>query len=158
MPFVDIDTHHPQKLHFHTSVSIKAKSSSTWVISSSLCEGPIFYIYVESVNLFPSISSKHLSCCDPIIYVCWYIQALPFVFPCVAQCFYLNEYTVESATIIKRLRWLSMLFLQYKPCYKGSARKISTLLIVLWPRTKVRHHQFWFLLCTFISDSLLIAS
>ena len=158
MSFVDIDIHHPQNCNFYTSDRFKIKSSSTWVVTASLCEGPIFYFYVESVNLFPSISSKHLSCCDPTIYVCWYIRSLYFIFPCLAQWFYLNEYTVESSTTVKRLWWLSMLFLQFKPCYKGSAWKISTLLIVLWPRTKVCHHQFWFLLCTFISDSLLIAS
>ena len=91
------------KLHFHISDSIKTKSSSTWVIRASLCEGPIFYFYVESVNLFPSIISKHLSCCDPIIYVCWCIRSLSFIFPCVAQCFYLNEYTVESFNNCKEI-------------------------------------------------------
>ena len=30
------------------------KSSSTWFIPASLCEGPFFYFYVESVYLLPS--------------------------------------------------------------------------------------------------------
>ena len=33
---------------FNTSIAFKIKSSSTWVISTSLCEGPFFYFYVES--------------------------------------------------------------------------------------------------------------
>jgi len=34
---------------------------------ASLCEGPFFYFYVESVNLFSSVFSKHLSCCEIIM-------------------------------------------------------------------------------------------
>ena len=39
----------------------KLKSSSTWLISASLCEWPLFYFYVESVFLSKLyISSKHI--------------------------------------------------------------------------------------------------
>ena len=41
-------------------------------IPASLCEGPIFYFLVESVNLFLSISSKYLSCCVSIIHMMIY--------------------------------------------------------------------------------------
>ena len=65
------------------------------LIPASLCEGPLFNFYVESVNLFPSISSKHLSCCDSIIYMLIF-AIMSFMFPCLAQRFYLNEYNFGS--------------------------------------------------------------
>jgi hypothetical protein len=55
----------------------------------------LFYFYVESVNLFISISSKHLSCCDPTIHMLIY-SIMYFIFFCLAQCFYLNGYIFES--------------------------------------------------------------
>ena len=41
-------------------------------ILDSLCEGPIFYFLVESVNLFPSISASILSCCVSFIHMIIY--------------------------------------------------------------------------------------
>ena len=41
-------------------------------IHASLCEGPIFYFLVESINLFLSISSKYLSCCVSFIHMMIY--------------------------------------------------------------------------------------
>ena len=41
-------------------------------IPTSLCEGPIFYFLVKSVNLFLSILSKHLSYCDAITHMMIY--------------------------------------------------------------------------------------
>ena len=66
------------------------------LIPASLCEGPFFYFYVESVNLFPSISSKHLSCCDPTFLYVDLFNHVSFILPCLAQRFYLNEYNFES--------------------------------------------------------------
>ena len=38
-----------QKYFFNTSIALfKIKSSSTWLLPASLCEGPFFYFYVES--------------------------------------------------------------------------------------------------------------
>jgi hypothetical protein len=52
---------------------------------------------------------------------------------------------------VNRLLWLSMWFLLYKLWYKRLRSKYKyNLFIVLWPRTKVCHHQSWFPLCTFI--------
>ena len=40
---------HLSKYLFNTSIALfKIKSSSTWLIPASLCEGPFFYFYVES--------------------------------------------------------------------------------------------------------------
>jgi hypothetical protein len=55
----------------------------------------LFYFYVESVNLFLCISSKHLSCYDPTIHTLIY-SIMSFMFFCLAQYFYLNEYIFES--------------------------------------------------------------
>ena len=41
-------------------------------IPASLCEGPIFYFLVESVNLFPSTSASILSCCVSFIHMMIY--------------------------------------------------------------------------------------
>ena len=76
-------------------ISKTSKALAHDLIPASLCEGPIFYFHVESVNLFPSISSKHLSCCDSTIYMLIF-SIMSFMFPCVAQSFYLNEYNFES--------------------------------------------------------------
>jgi hypothetical protein len=52
---------------------------------------------------------------------------------------------------VKRLLWLSMWFLLCKLWYKRLRSKYKyNLFIVLWPRTKVFHHQSWFTLCIFI--------
>ena len=40
---------HRSKYFFNTSIALfKIKSSSTWLIPASLCEGPFFYFYVKS--------------------------------------------------------------------------------------------------------------
>ena len=41
-------------------------------IPASLCEGPFFYLLVESINLFPSISASILSCCVSFIHMMIY--------------------------------------------------------------------------------------
>ena len=61
LSFVD-HSMHLSNIYFYVSICLqKLKSSSTWLISASLCEGPFFYFYVESVflsNLY--LSSKHI--------------------------------------------------------------------------------------------------
>ena len=47
---------------------LQMKISSTCLIPASLCEGPIFY-FLCWVNLFPSISSKNLSCYVSLIHI-----------------------------------------------------------------------------------------
>ena len=74
------------KYYFIISDSFKMKSSSTWVIHASLCEGPILYFYVESVNLFLYFFNNHLSCCDPTIYMLIY-SIMSFILPCLVQKF-----------------------------------------------------------------------
>jgi hypothetical protein len=60
-------------------------------------------------------------------------------------------YLWKLSMTVKRLLWLSMWFLLYKLWYKRLRSKYKyNLFIVLWPRTKVCHHQSWFTLCTFI--------
>jgi hypothetical protein len=39
---------HLSKYIYNISIAFQIKSSSTWVIPASLCEGPFFYFYVES--------------------------------------------------------------------------------------------------------------
>jgi hypothetical protein len=58
-------------------------------------KGLSFYFYIESVNLFPSISSKHLSCYDSTIHILIY-SIMFSIFLCLVHCFYLNEYNFES--------------------------------------------------------------
>src|SRR5215216_3178982 len=41
-------------------------------IPASLYEGPFFYFFVESVNLFPSTSASILSCCVSFIHMMIY--------------------------------------------------------------------------------------
>ena len=48
IPFIDIDIHLSQNYIFQYLCFIQIKSSSTWVIPASLCEGTFFYFYVES--------------------------------------------------------------------------------------------------------------
>jgi hypothetical protein len=60
-------------------------------------------------------------------------------------------YLWKLSMTIKRLLWLSMWFLLCKLWFKRLRSKYKyNLFIVLWPRTKVCHHQSWFTLCTFI--------
>ena len=58
-----------QKYFFNTSIELfKIKSSSTWLIPASLCEGPFFYFYVEA----PSSKFMHRlreHSCHPLCYV-----------------------------------------------------------------------------------------
>jgi hypothetical protein len=114
---------------------------------------PLWRVYLLLlcwVNLFPSISSRHLSCCDPTS-ICWFIQSC-FLSSFVATML-LSEriYPWKLSMTVKRLLWLSMWFLLYNLWYKRLRSKCKyNLFIVLWPRTKVCHHQSWFTLCTFI--------
>ena len=62
VPFVDIDIHLSQNYIFNTSVLLKKKSSSTWVIPASLCEGPFFYFYVESPSSYFMHQLREHSC------------------------------------------------------------------------------------------------
>ena len=96
LPLFDIDIHHSQNYIFNTSDLFKMKSSSTWVIPASLCEGPIFYFYVESVNLFPSVSSKHLSCCDQTIYMLFTTDLSWIVNVCI---WVFSDFRSEGATL-----------------------------------------------------------
>ena len=119
-------------------------------IPASLCEGYIFLLYAESVNLFPYVSSKHLSCCDPTIYLLIY-STMSFILPCLAQCFYLNEYNFES------FQWLQGGCYDWACNFCNISSNIKTLL-ERWvqsvncslTKNKVWHHQLWFSLCTFI--------
>jgi hypothetical protein len=93
-PLLVVDRNNHLSKQFFISV-LQMKSSSTCLISASLCEGPIFYFYVELVNLFLSISSKHLSCYDSTIHMLIY-SIMFSIFLCLVRCFYPNEYIFES--------------------------------------------------------------
>jgi hypothetical protein len=69
-------------------------------------------------------------------------------------------YLWKLSMTVKRLLWLSMWFLPCNLWYKRLRSKYKyNLFIVLWPRTKVCHHQSWFTLCIFsLWFPLLIAS
>ena len=57
----------------------KIKSSSTWLIPASLCEGPFFYFYVESVFLFLLIFSSN-NLVSTLVHVIFLSNCENFVF------------------------------------------------------------------------------
>ena len=83
MPFVDITYTSVKKIVCSLYVFKTWKRSSTWFIPASLCEGPFFYFYVESVFLLLSVSEANtcvkfvcnnfymLVYCTYYISLCW---------------------------------------------------------------------------------------
>jgi hypothetical protein len=60
-----------------------------------------YLLLLCSVNLFPTISSKHLSCCVSTIHMLIY-SIIFHVFLCLVCSLYLKEYTFESYLWLRR--------------------------------------------------------
>jgi hypothetical protein len=76
----------PLKTNFYLSV-LQIKSSSTCLITASLCEGPFFYFYVESP---PSIFMHH-----------WYVSNVSIIFDC--PCLFLHHLPIVSLHFVALL-------------------------------------------------------
>ena len=68
-------------------------------IPASLCEGPLFYFLVESINLFPSISASILSCCVSFIHML--IHSIMFLMFLVLDIALILMFTTLKAIIEK---------------------------------------------------------
>jgi hypothetical protein len=129
---------------------LQTKSSSTWLITASLCEGPIFFTFMLSqpIPLYLKQAFELLWSNHPYVDLFNHVSYFPlFSMILLSEWIYLWKLSMT----VKRLLWLSMWFLLYNLWYKRLRSKYKyNLFIVLWPRTKVCHHQSWFTLCTFI--------
>jgi hypothetical protein len=76
------------------------------------------------VNLFPSILSKHLSCCVSIIHMLIYSILFP-VFLCLVWCFYLKEYILAIYDCKEIVMIEHVVFCYIISDIKGSDRNIS---------------------------------
>jgi hypothetical protein len=120
---------------------LQMKSSSTWLIHAPLCEGPIFYFYVESTYSPLSQASIWVVVIQPSI--CWFIQSYFLSSFVEYHAFIWMIYLWKLSMTAKRLL-LSMWFLVYKLWYKRLRSKYKyNLFIVLWPRTNVCVVGIW---------------
>jgi hypothetical protein len=128
---------------------LQMKSSSTCLIPASLYKGPIFtFMLSQPIPLYLKQAFELLCSNHPYVDLFNHVSCLPlFSMMLLSERIYLWKLSMT----VKRLLWLSMWFLLYKLWYKRFRSKYKyNLFIVLWPRTKVCHHQSWFTLCTFI--------
>ena len=101
MPFVDIDVHLSQKKVCSLYDFKTLKSSSTWFIPASLCEGQFFYFYVESVFLL--LSDSEANTC--VNFVCNNFYMLVYCTYYIALCWqYPWDIYVESWKPVLKLK------------------------------------------------------
>jgi hypothetical protein len=123
-----------------TSV-LQMKSSSTCLIPSSHCEGPIFYFYLKQAFELLCLIHPYVDLFNHVYYLPLFCTML------LSERIYLWKL---SMTIKSLFRWACDLCLVGSDIKKASFKNKYSLFIVLWPRTKVSHHQSWFTLCIFI--------
>ena len=143
MPFVDIDIHLSQNLFLCSLYVFKTlKSSSTWFIPTSLCEGPIFYFYVESVFLLLSILEANtcvnfvcnnfymLVYCTYYIALCWqypwdiYVESWKPVLKLKSSYVLIDAFYLESIAL-----WVNSYAKLFDACLEST---IHEKFLLLW--------------------------
>jgi hypothetical protein len=113
----------PLKMTF-TSV-LQMKSSSTCLIPASLCEGPIFYFYVEST--YSPLSQASIWVVMFHSSICWFVQSCFLSSFVLYDAFIWKNISLKAIYDYKEFVSLSMWFLLYWFCYKRLRSKISTV-------------------------------